>query len=115
MFGKKKQMSENEKKAKLAALKGAHGMASDMIKGNLKGLKKVTIASDSEEGLKKGLDKAEEFLGEQESEDEEMSESEQDESEGFEDQQDESEPMDEDELNAEIERLMKLREKLQAE
>lgn len=35
----------------------------DMLKGRIKGnLKKVTVASDSPEGLKKGLEKAEEML-----------------------------------------------------
>ena len=109
---KMKKMSDSEKKAKLTALKEAHGMASDMLKGNLKGLKKVTVASDSKEGLKKGLEKAEDMLGEHESEDEEVSEKHEDEASEYEDQQEESEPMDEDEINAQIEHLMKLKEKL---
>lgn len=61
-FGKKKEMSPAEKKAKLAALGEANGMASKMMKDGLSGLKKVTVASDSKEGLKKGLDKAEELV-----------------------------------------------------
>jgi hypothetical protein len=112
MFGKDKKMSPIEKKAKLAALKDAHGLASEMMKDGLGGLKKVTVASDSKEGLKKGLDKAEDMLGEQESEDEEMGAKEASESEEFEDAQDESEPMSEEEIDAKIEELLKLKEQL---
>lgn len=62
MFGKKKPLSENEKKAKMAALKGAHGMASDELKGQLKGLKKVEVMSNNKQGLQHGLKKAEELI-----------------------------------------------------
>jgi len=65
MFGKDKKMSPLEQKAKMKALKEANGMASDMLKGHLSGLKKVTVASDSKEGLKKGLDKAEDIIGDE--------------------------------------------------
>ena len=76
MFGKDKmkKMSDAEKKAKMTALSEAHGLATDMLKDKVKGLKKVTVASDSKEGLKKGLEKAEDLLGKEESEDEEMEE-----------------------------------------
>lgn len=114
MFGnKKKGMSDAEKKAKLSALKGAHSMASDMMKGGLGGLKKVTVAADSKEGLKKGLDTAEDILGEQDDEDSEKGLHEDAEAGEFESAQDESEPMDEDEIDAKIEELLKLKEKLQ--
>lgn len=51
----------------------------DMLKGGManemKGLKKVTVASDSEEGLEKGLNKAQEIIGSaSEDADEEMEE-----------------------------------------
>lgn len=64
-FGKKdkKEMNPAEKKAKLKALGAANGMASDMLKSHLNGLKKVTVASDSKEGLKEGLKKAEDIVG----------------------------------------------------
>jgi hypothetical protein len=64
-FGKKdkKEMNPAEKKAKLKALGAANGMASDMLKDHLQGLKKVTVASDSKEGLKEGLKKAEDIVG----------------------------------------------------
>lgn len=113
MFGKdKKEMSPLEKKAKLKALKGAHGMASDMLKGQLAGLKKVTVASDSKEGLKKGLEKAEEIVGENEDEDSEMGEHDEAEAGEYEDAQEAAMPMDEDELDAKIQELLKLKEKL---
>ncbi len=113
MFGKDKKMSPLEQKAKMKALKEANSMASEMLKGKLGGLKKVTVAADSKEGLKEGLEKAEDILGEDEMEDSEMGEKEDAQAEGYEDEQEESEPMDEDEINAKIEELMKLKEKLQ--
>lgn len=113
MFGKKKEMSPNEKKAKLAALKDAHSMASDAMKEGLSGAKKVSVMSDSKEGLKKGLDMAEKIVGEQEDEDSELGEKMEDAQEGFEDQQEESMPMDEDEIDAEIQRLLELKSKLE--
>lgn len=120
MFGKKKEMSPSEQKAKLAALKEAHGMASDMMKEGLNGAKKVSVMSDSKEGLKKGLDMAEKIvdkgdLGEQESEDSESEDKMESAQEGFDDQQHESMPMDEEEIDAEIQRLLELKSKLSEE
>lgn len=112
MFDKKKGMSPIEKKAKMSVLKDLHGQASDLMKEGLKGVKKVSVMSDSKEGLKKGLEKAEDMLGEDQMEDEEQSEQEDLESEEYEDQQDEAMPMDEDELDAKIQELMKMKEKL---
>lgn len=63
MFGKKKSMSPNEKKAKMSVLKDLHGQSSNLLSDSLKGLKKVTVASDSKKGLEKGLDTAEELIG----------------------------------------------------
>jgi len=118
MFGKKKEMSDSEKKAKLAALKEAHGMASNMMKDGLAGAKKVSVMADSKEGLKKGLDMAEKIvdkepkLGEQEDEDSVLGDQESEVSDSFEDEQDEAMPMDEDEIDAEIQKLMDLKQKL---
>ena len=79
MLGKKKQLGSEEKDAKLKALEHMKGIASDMMKDGLKGgLSKVTVAADSPDHLKKGLDKAKELLGkpeEEESPEEESSES----------------------------------------
>lgn len=117
---KKEKMSDMEKKSKLSVLKDLHKQASDAMKGDLegmKGMKKVTIASDSKSGLKEGLDKAEEMLGEEDEDEGEQREydtadkSRDEQSEGFEDQQDESEPMDE--IEAKIQELLALKEKLQ--
>lgn len=64
MFGKKPmQMGANAKKSKLSALKEAHKMASDMMKDDLHGLKKVTVASGSAKGVKEGLKAAEAIVG----------------------------------------------------
>lgn len=118
-FEKRKEMKDPEKQAKLRALKEAHSMASDMMKGDLsnaKGMQKVTVASDSKEGLEAGLELAKkkvEGKGELEDEDSVMGEDESDQSEGFEDQQDDSEPMDEEELDEEIKRLLEMKAKLE--
>lgn len=126
MFDMKKKMSPAAQKAKLVALKEANKMASDMMKEDLSGLKKVTVASSSKSGLKEGLEKAEEMIegeekdcsecpgcphctGEDESEDMEMAS----ESEDEEDEQEATEPMDIDELEAKIQELMKMKSKLQ--
>lgn len=67
----KKNKKEDKKssakiKGKMSALKGLHKMASDMMGGDLKGLKKVTVMSKNKKGLKAGLEKAEELLGDEE-------------------------------------------------
>lgn len=111
-FGKKKKMSPIEMKAKMSVLKDLNGQATDMMKDGLKGIKKVSVMSDSKKGLAAGLEKAEDMLGE-ESEDEEYGEMDSSKMEGYEDAQDESEPMDEDELDAKIQELMAMKEKLQ--
>lgn len=116
---KKDKMSPNAQKAKLSVLKDLHKQASDAMTGDLKGMKKVTVAADSKDGLKEGLEKAEDMLGmenEDEGEDREYDSADKalgEQSEGFEDQQDESEPMDEEEIEAKIQELLALKEKLQ--
>lgn len=70
----------------------ADSLGSDIMEG-VKGMKKVTVASDSEEGLKEGLEKAEDVLEskkEDESE-EEMEDESEDSEEESEDQDMESE------------------------
>lgn len=122
IFGKDKmKMSDAEKKAKLAALKEAKGMAEEAMKGDLAGAKKVVVKADSKEGLEKGLDMAKKVvdkgpsaLGELESDDEEQGEKEGLEAGDYMDQQEESEPMDEAEIDEEIKRLLELKEKLQS-
>lgn len=59
-------MEPKAKEAKMELLKELREMASGMMKedldGHLAGIKKVTVASDSEEGLKEGLEKAEDMV-----------------------------------------------------
>jgi len=59
-------MKEVEKKAKQNILKQIRQLAQESLKENLGGLKKITVASDSEEGLKAGLEKAEDILDDKE-------------------------------------------------
>lgn len=60
--GESKSMRPLEKDAKMRAVHQMRKMASDEMVEPLKGLKKVTVASDSSEGLKTGLDKAEDLI-----------------------------------------------------
>lgn len=61
-----KPMHSAEKDAKLKAIHEMRKMASDEMAMPLKNLKKVTVASDSSEGVKKGLEKAKEMMGQHE-------------------------------------------------
>lgn len=71
MKEQKEPMPENKKNAKMSVLQDLKKMMDDSIAGDLKGLKKVTVASDSKEGLKEGLEKAEDVLEGQEEMEEE--------------------------------------------
>jgi hypothetical protein len=66
MMGKKDDEEMGMKKnAKMEVLKELRKMASDMMAEDLKGgMKKVTVAAKDEEGLKEGLEKAEDMLEE---------------------------------------------------
>ena len=57
-----KELSPEHKESKMDSLKAMHEMAGDAIKSKLAGLKKVSVASPSSEGLKEGLDKAKELV-----------------------------------------------------
>jgi hypothetical protein len=96
LLKKKKQSGQEvsgvEKDAKLNAVKDLQGYAKDMLSGNLKGLKKVTVASNSPEGLEAGLEKAKDVV-------EEMPEHEDEEHEDMED------PMSVEEIDAKIAEL----------
>jgi hypothetical protein len=68
-----KKMSPMEAKAKLASLKELMKEMDDMMMDDMKGKKgmaKVSVMSDSPEGLKQGLEKAEEVLDDEESDEE---------------------------------------------
>lgn len=55
-------LSDNEKNAKMGVLQDLRNQASQAMGGKLKDLKKVTVASNDENGLKAGLDKAKEII-----------------------------------------------------
>jgi hypothetical protein len=60
------KLEGTEKEAMRGAIGGLRKMAADMMRedmdGKMSSLKKVTVASDSKEGLEKGLDKAKEIV-----------------------------------------------------
>lgn len=98
---KKEPMDPKALKAKKEMLNHLSGMMKDHMS---EGLKKVTVASDSEEGLKKGLEKAEEIIEKKEmpsmEESEEMSDD------------DSEEEMSEDEIEQMIQMLQAKKEAL---
>lgn len=72
MFDKKpkKQLSDAEIEAKMEVLQNIMDEMDCMMKGDMaekKGLRKVTVASDSPQGLKAGLEKAKDIVGKKES------------------------------------------------
>lgn len=58
----KSSLSEPYKKAKMSALKDLESLASQMMAEPLKGAKKVEVAAPDNEGLKAGLEHAKEML-----------------------------------------------------
>lgn len=60
--GKKSKLSGVEQEAKMKVMQALSEEMGGAMKDKLKGLKKVTVASNSPEGLKKGLQKAEEMV-----------------------------------------------------
>lgn len=60
--GKKREMSDDERDAKLSVLKDLRDQAAGDMSEKMRGLKKVTVAASDKEGLKKGLEKAEEIV-----------------------------------------------------
>lgn len=57
-----KPISKEYKDSKMSVLKALHDEMSRMMGDDLKGLKKVTVASDDKEGLEEGLDKAKDLI-----------------------------------------------------
>lgn len=124
--GKKEDMSDTEKSAKMGVLEDLKNQASEEMGKRLKGLKKVTVASDSKEGLQAGLNKAEDILeneveGEEDLGDESESGPRDDandkhmeaveEGAGTAYGQDDLEGLSEEEVDAKLEKLMKMRDK----
>src|SRR5271170_5240901 len=56
------EMSDHEKKAKMGVLHQIHKMASDAMGDDIKGMKKVTVASNDDQGLQEGLANAKQLL-----------------------------------------------------
>lgn len=67
MMGKDDEKDGMQKEAKLSVLKHLRQMASDMMGDDVKNgmMKKVTVAAPDKAGLKQGLEKAEEMMGEE--------------------------------------------------
>lgn len=104
-----KKLSEVEKKASTKVLGDLRKHMQDMMGDKLKGIKKVTVASDSKEGLKKGLEKAEEIVGDKEEAEEEI---ESPEMEASEDESLEGEELSAEEIDAKIKELLAKKEQL---
>lgn len=111
--GKEKDMDELHKSAKMDAVSEMRDMAAEAMKGKLDGLKKVSVASDSKEGLQKGLEKAKELVNKGPMAEEAAAEGESEEQEAAEQ---EAAPGAEskEELMAEVERKLKELEELKA-
>lgn len=62
MMAKKRDLSPSEKKAKMDAVHEMRGAASEMMGNKMDGLKKVSIMSNSKQGLAHGLDKAKQIV-----------------------------------------------------
>jgi hypothetical protein len=100
-----REMSPEEQSAKMNVLKD---LKSQMSKHMADGIKKVTVASDSPEGLKEGLEKAEDLV-------ESKLSPESPDMEDSEDSEDEEEMVaSPEEIDAKIQKLMELKKKLQA-
>jgi hypothetical protein len=65
------EMDPLYKKSKMSVLESLRDQMSEMIKGDLEGMKKVEVAAPDSEGLEAGLEKAKEIVEEM-PEDEEM-------------------------------------------
>lgn len=70
------KLNPKEIKAKMQALEAllseADGMHGDDLENDFKGLKKVTVASDSKDGLHEGLEKASEMMDSESEDDSEL-------------------------------------------
>lgn len=126
-----------EKDAKMSVLHDLHNEASDMMKHQLGGLKKVSVSADSPEHLEKGLETAKGLVHEHEAEqaedghDPDMEELEEETGEdldhdneegeplehqlamGHESSDEDEEPMSEEELDAKLAKLMKMKAMMQ--
>lgn len=63
ILAKKRVLPDAEKNAKMDVIKGLSDDMADHMQERMGKMKKVTVASDSDEGLNEGLDKAKEIAG----------------------------------------------------
>lgn len=114
----KSPVEPSKLEAKASAIKSLMHEMKGLMGNDLKdGLKKVTVASDSKEGLEKGLEKAHDLMGAMPNGEEELGEEEEMESPEFEASEDESAEhgSDEEKKIAELEKqLMELKAKKKA-
>jgi len=66
MKKEKDKKPSSKSKGKMAALKGLHKMASEMMGADMANMKKVSVIAKDKKGLKKGLNKAKQMLGDEE-------------------------------------------------
>lgn len=113
---KGKQLSEREKSAKIKVVEAMRDLASSQMGEKLKGLKKVTVASNNESGLKAGLEKAKELIAGKAGESlDESSEPAAEEALAETEEEATEEPeLSEEEINAKLEELMAAKAKLSA-
>lgn len=109
-----KKLSEIEKKASSKVLGDLREHMKGIMGEKMAGLKKVTVASNTKEGLKKGLSTAEEVLDKKpiESAEEEISESPEVEESEDESSEEHSADLSAEEIDAKIKELLALKEKL---
>lgn len=119
-----KEMSDVEQEAKMGVVKAMRDMASEQMGKKLGGLKKITVASDSPQGLKEGLAKVKDMMGlakEGQEEDESGVEAMDDDQiadsgeESPEDEDAELANMSEDEINIQLEKLMAMKKKMDSQ
>lgn len=108
MKKKGKELDPLEKEAKMSVVKAMREAASEEMTDKLGKLKKVTVASDSKEGLQAGLDKAKEMM---EKMPEGMEQSSEESEEASEEEQEEC-PKSVEEIDAKIKELLALKEKM---
>lgn len=114
MFEKKKPMSQNEMDAKRHVIESMRKMAQGAMGDKLKGLKKVSVASNSPAGLEEGLDKAKEMISMPAHDLEESPEHEASESPEEEMMEPDEESMSEEDIDKKIQELLMLKEKMKA-
>lgn len=112
---KLRPLDEDEQAAKLGVIDELRGAAKEAMGGRVKGLKQVKVASDSKEGLKAGLEKAEEVLESSEDSDDDLEHAAHEAMESPEKEMSEHksiDEMDEDELDEKLKELMERKEQL---